>query len=161
MACENADMFTEKLHDCTCAGEEFVAEKDPVTGKEYTVKKCLKCLNPAYSGLADNKDNKAITECKVCPVKGQQYDVVNFKEATCVCSKSSEISWTTAGDICMDDVIVNEKDYESYTNAKQVSYTEIEAKINGKWEQQGSIPKSSGVMSYFYLKSAVGCIKWK
>lgn len=156
MKCDADAQFNGNLHDCTCPNLHWVAERDPETGVFYDRKKCLPCEEAAFQGPWQDR---AVTECQVCPVKGQWYDFINQKIATCVCRKSSTPAYTTAGDTCIEENVVNEYSY-SPDSAKSVTYTAIETYSNGSW-QTTSISTTSGSIDYYYLKAAVGCKKWK
>ena len=147
----------EEIHDCTCPNLFYVAERDVRTGEFLPKKECSPCDATAYQG----PDTRTVTDCKVCPVRGQLYDVTT-DPYTCVCSSNSPYGdFKPAGDICiLNSVILKGKgDYEAANTA--ITYSDVEAKnVEGEWTINTVGGPDSGTLEYFYTKAAVGCAQW-
>ena len=92
---------------------------------------------------------------------------VNTNPYRCACSSNVDGGYTTAGDTCILDRVIEggaggDWSY-SPDRAGSVSYSEIETRTR-EGEVRTSVsgaPRSSGTDAHYYLKAAVGCSQWK
>ena len=160
MPCDTASgaVYDRDLRDCTCPDLFYVAERDVSTGELLTAKKCLPCTKDAYQG----PDTRTVSQCEVCPIRGMEYND-NTNPYRCECSKNVDDGYTTAGDICILDRVIErgagaDWDY-SPDRAGRVTYSELETRTpEGEvGTSPDGTPRSSGTDAHYYLKAAVGC----
>jgi hypothetical protein len=106
-----------------------------------------------------------VRECEPCPVLGQLY--VDGNPFKCKCSSNVGPGYTTAGDTCFETSDVT-RDIEGITftpssiyspvQARQITYQYSET-FNQNTKQWNTNPQTinSGMVSYMYLKAAMGC----
>ena len=163
MPCDTASgaVYDRRLKDCICPDLFYVAERDVSTGEFLAAKTCLACTKDAYQG----PDTRTVSQCEVCPIRGMEYND-NTNPYRCECSKNVDGGYTTAGDICILDRVIEggagfEWDYNP-DRAGEVSYKEIEERRSGgevRTSPTGT-SRSSGTDAHYYLKAAVGCSQW-
>ena len=127
MPCDTASgaVYDRRLKDCTCPELFYVAERDVSTGELLAQKTCLTCTKDAYQG----PDTRTVSQCAVCPVRGMEYND-NTNPYRCECSKNVDGGYTTAGDICILDSVVEGGAGGEWTYAPDragtVSYSQVE-----------------------------------
>lgn len=134
--------------ECICDSGYAIQEKDPISGKFYTTKKCIQCPSDGYPG-----PNGPVYACKLCPY-GKIYDK-NRNPWLCTCDLTS---FVTAGDICIPtaESLPITTSYPVNT-AKTLKFNFAET--TDPLQDSVISVSSSDTIEYLYLKSGYKCLK--